>query len=144
MKKYNQLHGFTLIEILVSLVILSIGFLVFGLNIGKGIKSTGDISAQRSVGNLISQSVEHFYALNTAKDLATIKADVKNFNISTLASESNQIVYDDVSISISLAVDSTGKDLKTSDTTSWVKPYTLSYDIRLGSNFSRKIIQVLP
>lgn len=126
-KKYYRPKnaGFTLIEIMISLLVFATGMLGVAFQMSQGIKNTLDTEIHSSVMQISLQAIEPLKK-STIQTFNDFKAELieldANINSAPFYSNSSQ---ENFSISVDRAVDRVDTDLLTSDTTTWLPPFTV-------------------
>ncbi len=126
MKRYRS-SGFTLIEVLVALLVFSIGMLGLGLQLSRNLTVTIDKGVHSSVMQLALQAVEplHRAAEQTPNAFRAALANVPNTALYTTNSSS----LNTLNLSIALASDDKGQNLLTTNTNLWTPPYTVVLNV---------------
>jgi len=122
-KKNNE--GFTLVEVLVSLVLFSIGMLGVALQYAKGISNTINTEVHSSVMQIATKTIE---PLNIAasQNNAALQLALNNLNTTTIVSNFATNNSDQKNFTLSLvATDDTGADLTTINVGAWRAPITV-------------------
>ena len=128
MKHKNK--GFTLIEVLISLVIFAFGMLGVTLQMSKSLSSTVNNEVHSSVMQLAMQSIE---PLNNAvlKNKDTFNTALNNLvnfgNTPAFATNNSQLKSFD--IRVNSALDSNNNSLFTESTDNWSPPYTITLKV---------------
>jgi len=128
MKHKNK--GFTLIEVLISLVIFAFGMLGVAMQMSKSLSNTINNEVHSSVMQLAMQSIE---PLNIAvlRDRDAFSAALTNLantgNTPAFATNNSQLKSFD--ISISSALDSDGDSLFAEPNNNWAPPYTIILEV---------------
>ena len=128
MKRKNK--GFTLIEVLISLVIFAFGMLGVTLQMSKSLSSTVNNEVHSSVMQLAMQSIE---PLNNAvlKNKDTFNSALNNLvnfgNTPAFATNNSQLKSFD--IRVNSALDSNNNSLITESTDNWSPPYTITLKV---------------
>jgi len=124
MKRKNK--GFTLIEVLISLVIFAFGMLGVAMQMSKSLSSTVSNEVHSSVMQLAMQSIE---PLNNA---VLQNRDIFNNALNNLATfghtpafATNNSQLKTFDISVNSAFDSNNNSLFVATTSSWKPPYTI-------------------
>ena len=128
MKRENT--GFTLIEVLISLVIFAFGMLGVTLQMSKSLSSTVNNEVHSSVMQLAMQSIE---PLNNA---VSKNKDTFNTALNNLASfgrtpafATNNSKLKTFDIQVSSALDSNNNSLFSQSTVNWSPPYTITLKV---------------
>jgi len=130
MKNKIKSKGFTLIEVLISLLIFAFGMLGITMQMSKSMSSTINNEVHSSVMQLAMQSIE---PLNNAvlQSREDFKIDLNNLaNLGlTPAFTTNNSQLNRFEINVENAVDSNKNPLRTSNTNSWAPPYSITLRI---------------
>ena len=121
MKRKNK--GFTLVEVLISLVIFAFGMLGVAMQMSKSLSSTVSNEVHSSVMQLAMQSIE---PLNNAvlQSRDTFRTTLNNIS-NTPAFATNNSQFKTFDISVNSALDSNNNSLFSATTNSWTPPYTI-------------------
>lgn len=127
---YSHHKGFTLVEVLVALVIFSIGLLGLGLQLSKNLNVTINKEVHSSVMQLVLQAVE---PLNRAilQTPQTFQQTLNELSVSgaTPVFETNNSQQNDFTITVALAEDSNGNSLFSSNAASLQPPFTVVLNV---------------
>jgi len=131
-KQLKSDEGFTLIEVLVSLVLFSIGLLGVALQFGNEIRNRVDVEIHSSIMQIAMQAVEPLHNALSTNNAALFQIELNNLNInSTPAFVTNNSNLANYAITIATAIDSnpiaTGgpNNLLVTDVTLWQAPYNV-------------------
>jgi len=124
MKRKNK--GFTLIEVLISLVIFAFGMLGVAMQMSKSLSSTVSNEVHSSVMQLAMQSIEPLNnaVLQNRDTFNTALNNLANFG-DTPAFATNNSQFKTFDISVNSALDSKNNSLFSATASSWTPPYTI-------------------
>ena len=132
--------GFTLIEVLIALLIFTIGLLGMGLQLSKNMSATINKEVHSSVMQLAMQSIE---PLNQAILNSPDAFKSALFNLSTAGTTpafgTNNSEKSNFNISIDRATDSSGNSLLATDSSLWLPPYSLVLNIEYKKDDTNKL-----
>lgn len=129
--------GFTLIEVLISLVIFAFGMLGVAMQMSKSLSSTVSNEVHSSVMQLAMQSIE---PLNIAvlKSRDTFKAALNNIGNTPVFSTNNSQL-NNFDISLSRALDNNNNSLFTEPSGNWAPPYTIVLKVEYTGKKNNKL-----
>lgn len=125
----RQNKGFTLIEVLISLLIFSIGLLGLAMQLSRSLDATISKEVHSAVSQLVLQSVE---PLNRAVDQSNQiflnrLTDIGSNN--TPAFSSNNSNKDNFKITVAEAIDQNNSSLFSTQPTNWLAPYRVVINV---------------
>jgi len=150
--KLNRQSGFTLLEVMVSLLIFATGMLGVAYQMSQGLKNTIDTEVHSSVMQIALQSIEPLKrAVLINNETLSTQLGILNTNVTAppFAGNSNQQGFE-ISVKSANFIDindGNSKSLFAVDPTNWVPPYTIvleiSYDTTNNETLSFTTTHVL-